>query len=194
MPAMRHIPRVFIVLGLLSLAAEAGCGGRSLLAPSLALPIECDAVTRRNPATPRRRTLGASDRGGLPWNALASARLLLVVVLGLVLAGCGGDERREAATPGATDSVQESLPENGGGTLNGVVGPGFDISQKGTDGLTAGSYTLSIEDKASAHNFHLTGPAASTWRPTSAKRAPRRSRSSSSPASTRSSATRTRAR
>jgi plastocyanin len=43
------------------------------------------------------------------------------------------------------------------------VGPGFDISVATADGqsletLTPGSYTLEVEDMASIHNFHLTGP------------------------------------
>ena len=49
---------------------------------------------------------------------------------------------------------------SGGGatTLNGSVGPGFDISLDGTDGITAGDYTLVVNDQSTAHNFHLTGP------------------------------------
>ena len=43
-------------------------------------------------------------------------------------------------------------------TLNGSVGPGFDISLDGTDGITAGDYTLVVNDQSTAHNFHLTGP------------------------------------
>jgi plastocyanin len=46
--------------------------------------------------------------------------------------------------------------------LNGTVGPGFTITlKKGNtkvSRLSAGSYTLRISDRASAHNFHLTGP------------------------------------
>ena len=38
-------------------------------------------------------------------------------------------------------------------TLNGVVGPGFTIT------LTkAGTYVIKVADKATDHNFHLTGP------------------------------------
>ena len=50
----------------------------------------------------------------------------------------------------------------GGTTLNGIVGPGFNISL--TQGgakvtkLKAGTYTIVVNDKASIHNFHLSGP------------------------------------
>lgn len=56
-----------------------------------------------------------------------------------------------------------ALPAQGApGKLKGEVGPGFDIelSQAGKDvkKLKAGSYTIVVQDKASIHNFHLTGP------------------------------------
>ena len=78
--------------------------------------------------------------------------LILVVLLGLALAGCGG---------GDDDAAEVTTEASGSGdaaTLNGSVGPGFDISLDGTDGITAGSYTLVVDDQSSAHNFHLTGP------------------------------------
>ena len=44
----------------------------------------------------------------------------------------------------------------------GTVGPGFTISLKqGTKKVTSlkpGAYSFAINDKSSAHNFHLTGP------------------------------------
>ena len=48
-------------------------------------------------------------------------------------------------------------------TLFGTVGPGFDISLADASGnlvtrLDPGTYTIQIDDRASAHNFHLTGP------------------------------------
>jgi plastocyanin len=64
-------------------------------------------------------------------------------------------------------------------TLNGTVGPGFTItltsSGKKVTKLKAGTYVFKISDKASIHNFHLTGPGvnkstsvggkgASTWK------------------------------
>lgn len=71
---------------------------------------------------------------------------LVCTLLALALAGCGGDDENDAA-PGAA-----------AGTLTGSVGPGFDISLDGTDGIAPGTYTLTVDDRSSAHNFHLTGP------------------------------------
>jgi plastocyanin len=80
---------------------------------------------------------------------------LLVVLLGLALAGCGGDDDE----PGdAAATTEESEGGGDGTTLNGSVGPGFDISLDSTDGIAAGDYTLVVNDQSSAHNFHLTGP------------------------------------
>jgi plastocyanin len=78
--------------------------------------------------------------------------LVLLVLLGLAVAGCGGGD--EESTAEATTEASGS----GGGTLTGSVGPGFEISLDGTDGLTAGSYTLVVNDQSPVHNFHLTGP------------------------------------
>ena len=83
-----------------------------------------------------------------------AALLILVALFGLALSGCGGDDDEESTTTEATTEASGS----GGGTLTGSVGPGFDISLDGTDGLAAGSYTLAVNDQSSAHNFHLTGP------------------------------------
>jgi plastocyanin len=49
------------------------------------------------------------------------------------------------------------------GTLAGSVGPGFSISLRDAGGsvvtnLAPGTYDLSVDDKATEHNFHLTGP------------------------------------
>ena len=84
-----------------------------------------------------------------------AALLILLVLLGLALAGCGGDDDEATTT---TEASTDASGSGGGTTLNGSVGPGFDISLDGTDGLTAGSYTLVVDDQSSAHNFHLTGP------------------------------------
>jgi hypothetical protein len=80
----------------------------------------------------------------------------MLMVLILLIAGCGGDDDEGTRTNEAT--TEASGGSGGGTTLNGSVGPGFDISLDGTDGLTAGSYRLVVNDQSSAHNFHLTGP------------------------------------
>ena len=84
--------------------------------------------------------------------------MILFVLLGLAVAGCGGGDDEAGTTTEATAATTEASGSGGGTTLNGSVGPGFDISLDGTDGLTAGSYTLVVNDQASTHNFHLTGP------------------------------------
>jgi len=84
---------------------------------------------------------------------------ILLLVLGLALAGCGGDDDDEGGeAAGTTEASTTSGGSGGGTTLNGSVGPGFDISLDGTDGITAGDYTLVVNDQSTAHNFHLTGP------------------------------------
>lgn len=85
-----------------------------------------------------------------------AALLILLVLLGLTVTGCGGDDDEGESTP--TEATTQAGGAGDGKTLNGSVGPGFDISLDGTDGLTAGSYTLVVNDQSSAHNFHLTGP------------------------------------
>ena len=88
---------------------------------------------------------------------------ILLFVLGLAMAGCGSDDNESSGTTAAT--TEASAGDNGSDTtgasattLNGSVGPGFDISLDGTDGITAGDYTLVVNDQSTAHNFHLTGP------------------------------------
>lgn len=92
----------------------------------------------------------------------------LLLALVVALAGCGGDQNSDASatTPGAGEATTEAAattaqPETGNGdrkTLKGSVGPGFVISLPGAGSLTAGDYTLVVDDKSSIHNFHLTGP------------------------------------
>jgi hypothetical protein len=85
--------------------------------------------------------------------------LILLVLCGLAVAGCGGSDNQAGTTTAATTQPTTDASGSGGGTtLNGSVGPGFDISLDGTDGLTAGSYKLVVNDQSTAHNFHLTGP------------------------------------
>jgi plastocyanin len=77
-------------------------------------------------------------------------------VFGLALAGCGGGD--DESGDGAATTEASGGGGAGGTTLNGSVGPGFEISLDGTDGIAAGDYTLVVNDQSSAHNFHLTGP------------------------------------
>ena len=84
---------------------------------------------------------------------------ILLLVLGLALAGCGGNDNGGSEAAATTEAGTTSGGGSGGGTtLNGSVGPGFDISLDGTDGITAGDYTLVVNDQSTAHNSHLAGP------------------------------------
>ena len=90
----------------------------------------------------------------------------IAVVLGALLAlgasacGGGGSSASDTTTQATTTSEGGSASESG--TLDGEVGPGFDIEvkQNGKDAETvkAGTYTLKVEDKADIHDFHLIGP------------------------------------
>jgi len=84
----------------------------------------------------------------------AFAVALALVALGA--AGCGGDDEGAGTT-----TTTETTPA--GTALKGSVGPGFVISVTTDTGetlgtLAPGSYELEVEDLASIHNFHLTGP------------------------------------
>jgi plastocyanin len=83
---------------------------------------------------------------------------ILLLVLGLAIAGCGGDDDDGGEAAATTEASATTGGGGGGTTLNGSVGPGFTISLDGTDGITAGDYTIVVNDQASEHNFHLTGP------------------------------------
>jgi Copper binding proteins, plastocyanin/azurin family len=93
---------------------------------------------------------------------MTRARMGLVVglaVAALAAAGCGGDD--EAADTETTDTATVTLPVEPN-TLAGSVGPGFEISLADSGGadvdtLTAGTYTLTVDDQSDIHNFHLTG-------------------------------------
>jgi hypothetical protein len=92
--------------------------------------------------------------------SMTKRRLMLLVLMALTLAfaGCGGDDDDDATDTPAEATTEAAGGGGGGAMLSGSVGPGFDISLDGTDGLTAGDYTLVVNDQSSAHNFHLTGP------------------------------------
>ena len=84
-----------------------------------------------------------------------------LVVAALAVAGCGGSDNEAATTDTGTTTETTTTP-SGSTVLKGSVGPGFDISLSTEDGqavetLAAGTYTLEVDDKSSAHNFHITG-------------------------------------
>ena len=84
----------------------------------------------------------------------------LLAVAALALAGCGGGS--SSNTSNTTTSSPTTTSAAGDMTLDATVGPGFTITltQNGKDvsTLTAGSYTINVDDKSNIHNFHLTGP------------------------------------
>ena len=82
--------------------------------------------------------------------------LALLALLVAVAAGCGGGSSSSDGdgTPPATTT---GAAGGGATALSGSVGPGFDISMNEAT-AAAGTYTLTVDDQASSHNFHLTGP------------------------------------
>lgn len=89
---------------------------------------------------------------------IATGLALVVVTLGA--AGCGGGSDEGAGDTGMGTTGAQVEP---GATLEASVGPGFEISLRTQDGqdvtsIPAGEYTIEVDDQASSHNFHLTGP------------------------------------
>jgi len=79
-----------------------------------------------------------------------------LAVVALALAGCGGDDDEAGGT---TDTETTTAS---GTTLNASVGPGFEISLTDANGadvstLSAGTYTIDVDDQSDIHNFDLTG-------------------------------------
>jgi plastocyanin len=82
-----------------------------------------------------------------------------LAVAALALAGCGGGNEASGTTDSQTTTETTTASGN---TLQGSVGPGFEISLKDSNGqdvtsLAAGTYTITVDDQSSSHNFHLTG-------------------------------------
>jgi hypothetical protein len=85
-------------------------------------------------------------------------------VVALMAGGCGGGEEgtRYGGTTTTTETTATATTPTGT-TIRGSVGPSFEISVATEDGqsletLASGSYTLEVDDMASTHSFHLTGP------------------------------------
>jgi plastocyanin len=92
------------------------------------------------------------------------AAAVLAVTFALALAACGGGS---SSSSDQSTTVEETSGTSGGDAstsaeLDGEVGPGFEIEvkQHGEDAesVSAGTYTLKVEDKSNIHNFHLIGP------------------------------------
>jgi plastocyanin len=101
---------------------------------------------------------------------MTRTRMALALVLAgaaLALVGCGGGSDNSASGTTETTTTDTTSTTGTGGatgtTLDGSVGPGFDISLKDASGndvttLTPGTYTIDVNDQADIHNFHLQGP------------------------------------
>lgn len=93
-------------------------------------------------------------------------RTIALVLVGVALTvgatSCGGDDSASSDETTEAATTTEGGGGSASGTLDGEVGPGYtiEVSQNGADVETvqAGTYTLKVEDKSDAHNFHLIGP------------------------------------
>ena len=90
------------------------------------------------------------------------AAVVGLAVLALALAGCGGSDDEASGTTEMTTTTETTDTTASGTTLTASVGPGFEISLTDASGndvstLTAGTYTIDVDDQSDAHNFHLTG-------------------------------------
>ena len=89
------------------------------------------------------------------------AILLVGAALVLGATACGGSDSSSSGETTEATTTTEGGPSTSA-ELDGEVGPGFtiEVSQNGEDAesVKAGTYTLKVEDKSSAHNFHLIGP------------------------------------
>ncbi len=91
--------------------------------------------------------------------ALRFAVIVALAVFVLAAAGCGSDDDEVADdTTTLTETIETETTDAGAGsTIEGTVGPGFDISVDQSS-VAPGTYELEVEDLSDIHNFHLTGP------------------------------------
>jgi plastocyanin len=84
-----------------------------------------------------------------------------LAVIALAAVGCGGGDEGTGDT-GTTTTETTATETSPSTALQGSVGPGFEISLtengQAVTSLTAGSYTIDVNDQSDIHNFHLTGP------------------------------------
>jgi plastocyanin len=85
---------------------------------------------------------------------IAAAAAVTVAVF--AAAGCGGSDDSSSNADTETTATETTV-QSGGSALTGSVGPGFEISMAESE-VTPGTYTLTVDDQSSSHNFHLTGP------------------------------------
>jgi plastocyanin len=81
---------------------------------------------------------------------------VLVAVAAVIASGCGGSSDSTSSTD-TTAGSETTATGGASGTLSGSVGPGFDISMAEST-VAAGTYTLTVDDQGTAHDFHFTGP------------------------------------
>lgn len=87
-----------------------------------------------------------------PWTSpYGLARVALAIVTSIVCAAAFAVAPASAATDAAPLDRGDRLPR-----IQGVVGPGFDISIN-VDSVPAGRYKLVVRDKSTIHNFHISG-------------------------------------
>jgi plastocyanin len=88
---------------------------------------------------------------------LAAAFLAITLV-----AGCGSKSAAKTTSPATSSTTSTTSTTTSSASLVGTVGPGFTITltQGGSPvtTLSAGTYKITVSDKAAIHNFHLFGP------------------------------------
>ena len=111
-------------------------------------------------------------RGGVDETVLLAMPVAAAVA---IATGCGGS----SDSGSAADTTTAATTATGGRRL----GHALRLGRAGVrhlDGAVrpplAGTYTLTVDDQGTIHNFHLTGPGESMSRPTSAGPARRHSR------------------
>ncbi len=97
-----------------------------------------------------------------PGRVVVAAAVCAAAIAAAGCGGGGGGGGGHGSGSGSTGTTTTAATSSGGKTLQGKVGPGFDISltQDGqpVSTLAPGTYTLTVDDEADIHDFHLSGP------------------------------------